>query len=117
MSVPGTTTSAVVHRFRVPCGRHPHLRRARKLVRDGAVHHVGQDPYEVSASGRRHTLWVPPGPADQAVSAPSCTCAWGLRHGTDRSPCAHVLAVLFTRGTVTDDQEQTWPTIPTSTTR
>lgn len=84
----------------------PRLRRARKLVRDGAVHHVGRDRYEVSASGRRHTLWVPPGPAEQAVAASSCTCAWGLRHGTDRGPCAHVLAVLITRGTVTDDQEQ-----------
>lgn len=71
----------------------PRLVRARSIVAEGRVSATGPGEWTVAGSeGSLDTLVRTSG------DAPSCSCAWFLRHGSGRGPCAHLLAVqLFTR--------------------
>lgn len=77
---------------------HPRLSAARALAAAGRVVAAspgaeswtvrGADPGSDSVV-RRDPHGAP------GVESLSCSCAWGLRHGTDRGPCKHVLAVAI----------------------
>ncbi len=89
-----TAEAGYFHRA-LPPGRgveqlNPRLRRARKLVADGAVTLTATGASVTGSSGV-HTVRT-----EGAVTA--CTCTWWQEHRGDRGPCAHVLAVgLMTR--------------------
>jgi hypothetical protein len=73
-------------------GMHPRLEDARKLVAAGAVTDVkeraGVIRAEVTAKGGgAYRVQV------GAEELGSCTCPWYAKHGTERGPCKHVLAV------------------------
>ncbi|GEE01058.1 hypothetical protein nbrc107696_15040 [Gordonia spumicola] len=67
----------------------PRLVAARRLVDDAAVTE-SDDAWTVSGRYR-----VSLGPTS-GVDGSRCTCAWYVKHGTDRGPCKHVLAVYLT---------------------
>lgn len=89
-----TAEAGYFHRA-LPQGRgveqlNPRLRRARKLVADGAVTLTATGASVTGSSGV-HTVRT-----EGPVTA--CTCTWWQEHRGDRGPCAHVLAVgLMTR--------------------
>lgn len=64
---------------------HPRERRARRLVESGAVTLVDADVAEVRTRGGVHRV--------RSGSRRHCTCTWVAKHGLDRGPCAHLLAV------------------------
>ena len=74
---------------------HPRLRGARKLVADGGVQVEAQRESRVDA-------WVRGTGVEHRVRLNGetwrCTCPWFAKHGTDRGPCKHVLAVQITVG-------------------
>lgn len=63
----------------------PRLRGARALVASGAVRRDGEDGWLVRSGDDDYVV--------RLAGAGSCTCRWFLRHGGDRGPCKHVLAV------------------------
>ena len=40
------------------------------------------------------------------IDGSRCTCPWYLKHGTDRGPCKHVLAVYLTEGRPVEDDDE-----------
>jgi hypothetical protein len=70
---------------------HPRLLNARKLAEEGAV--------TLDADGEAAS--VRSGDAEYRVrfedGAARCTCAWYAKHGGERGPCKHVLAVQHVR--------------------
>ena len=68
---------------------HPRERRARRLLEAGAVTLVDDTTAEVRT--RAHAYRVRTG------ATRHCTCTWVARHGLDRGPCAHLLAVEYAR--------------------
>jgi SWIM zinc finger len=73
----------------------PRLAGARELVAAGAVHDVN-DGAEVRSGDSVYRVRVVDGqPA-------GCTCLWWGRHRGGRGPCKHQLAVLITRGVLTE---------------
>ncbi|GAA3622742.1 SWIM zinc finger domain-containing protein [Kineosporia mesophila] len=63
----------------------PRLRRARRLVAEGAVTRVEQGTQVVGSSGRTYLV-------REVSGAMTCGCTWWEDHHGDRGPCAHVLA-------------------------
>ena len=63
----------------------PRLRGARALVASGAVRRDGEDGWLVRSGDDDYVV--------RLAGAGRCTCRWFLRHGGDRGPCKHVLAV------------------------
>lgn len=77
----------------------PRLAKARRLVADGAVQ-LGVGRAEVQGATGRHLVRL----AEPGQGGPErCTCAWHARHGGDRGPCAHLLAVRIALGAVDAD--------------
>jgi hypothetical protein len=74
---------------------HPRLRAARKLVDNEGVQIVSQSEQRIDA-------WVRGSGVEHRVRLQGdswkCTCPWFGKHGTDRGPCKHVLAVQMTVG-------------------
>lgn len=70
----------------------PRLATAHRLVDDGAVQLSDGRAVVQGATGRHLVRLGDAGPE-------RCTCAWYARHGGDRGPCAHVLAVRIALGT------------------
>ncbi len=69
----------------------PRLARAQRLVQTpGGVRRDG-DAWIVDAGTSTHTV-------RETADGHSCTCVWAMRHGSGRGPCAHILAVMLTKG-------------------
>jgi hypothetical protein len=70
---------------------HPRLKKAKELLAEHpfTVEAKGEDRYEAYLHGsevvKHRVQWSP----DEA----KCTCTWFNKHGGERGPCAHVLAV------------------------
>lgn len=69
----------------------PRLRAARALAAAGAVRGDADGAWLVRSGDDDYVVRL-------AAGADSCTCRWFLRHGGDRGPCKHVLAVRLARG-------------------
>jgi len=71
----------------------PRLVRARALVEASALTPVSRGEWRVRGSrGVDHVVTT------DHLDGPACTCAWYLKHGRGRGPCAHVLAVQIVGG-------------------
>ncbi len=68
---------------------HPRLRDARALVEDGAVRLEGELAHVRSRDAEHVVRETPTGH--------SCSCPWFAKHGDNRGPCKHVLAVELVR--------------------
>lgn len=72
-------------------GLHPRYKKARELLEKHTItlESKGTESYEAyipGSDGVRHRVqWKP--------DAAKCTCTWFNKHGEDRGPCAHILAV------------------------
>ncbi|MFN3653403.1 MAG: SWIM zinc finger domain-containing protein [Armatimonadota bacterium] len=74
---------------------HPRLRDARKLLAEGGVELTREDEAGVEAwvrgSGVEHRVRLD-------AHGARCTCPWWSKHGGERGPCKHVLAVQILAG-------------------
>lgn len=70
----------------------PRLVRARRLVAEGAVRTVGAHEWQVGSDATGYRV-------RRDAGGFRCACAWYLKHGRGRGPCAHVLAVTVTEET------------------
>lgn len=69
---------------------HPRLLGARELVAQGAVRLSDDGGATVQSGNAEYVVRIENG-------APRCTCAWFAKHGGERGPCKHVLAVQHAR--------------------
>lgn len=84
----------------------PRLVAARKLVANNALTPLPDQPraWAVRSGQVEYQTTLGPNP-DTPEEGAMCTCTWYLRHGGNRGPCKHVLAVSM----VTSQQDQGLP--------
>ena len=77
----------------------PRLRGAKRLLDKGAVRIVSKTPEveaDVDGTGCTHRVTV-------GSKTSTCTCPWYAKHGLERGPCKHILAVTMATQTENPD--------------